>query len=183
MAKHKLEQQLKDPAARLRRLQSQLGSGSAAAATAGIIAAAAAAAAAASSEPNAAAVGLRETQRQPSMQHRSMAGEAPKRSQSMPGGNIKAVNGRESSSTCAIPLKQASLVRTAARGPAVDSGDNSNHDGVGLTGALGNRLQQKQADALPSLVVPQSASGGTALGSTSSRTGAGALPKLQRGRC
>jgi hypothetical protein len=185
VAKHKLKQQLKDPAARLRRLQSQLGSGSAAAATAGI-AAAAAAAAAASSEPSAAAVCAREAQRQPSLQQRSVAAGGPKRSQSMPGGPSKAVSGRDSSNTCTKPLKQSSLGRAAARGLAVDSGDNSSHEGGGLTaaGVLGNRLQQqKQADSLPSLVMPQSRAGGTAVGATASRTGTAALPKLQRGRC
>lgn len=182
MAKHKLEQQLKDPAARLRRLQSQLGSGSAAAATAGIPAAAAAAVAAASSEPSAAAVCVRETQRQPSLHQRRVAAEAPRRSLSMPGGTSKAVSGRQSSSTCTRTLKQSSLGREAAQRLAVDAGDNSSHEGIGLAGALDNRLWQKQAESLPSLVSPQPGSVGTAVGATASRTGTTALPQLQRGR-
>lgn len=180
VAKHKLEQQLKDPAVRLKRLQAQLG---------GTVAPAAAPAVSTLQSPSAGTGISRAYSKQPS----SSGQQQQQRSLGSTSGSNSSGNGRGGSSfegsSAARLSKQVSRVQSDAGQLQPVRGEVQHAAGMpGL--AKSSSRKQQQALSLPSLVLPCTGTGSAAGGDAAEAVGVSesavakpagnALPRLQR---
>jgi hypothetical protein len=196
VAKHKLEQQLRDPAARLKRLQAQLGSNAASPPPAAAAAAAAAAGAkaasgfgaASSSARGSASDSVRSVSKQLSLQQqRSKAAEPFSRVSSMPCGSSSSSRrqstGASSSSTTRLMKHSLSANNAVSQQGLIPTGIDGQQQQhlIQNAGGLSTFCSQKQQQglSLPIIALPQAAASSVA-GSAVQKSAGGGLPRLQR---